>query len=76
MQIILLRQRQFWQKNARASWTSIFALGIIDDDRCDGKHQKQLFYSTNPPPPFLVVEFSNTSPAESGRILGEPGTWF
>ena len=35
-----------------------FALGIIDGDRCDGKHQKELFYLTKTP--FLVVEFSNT----------------
>ena len=35
-----------------------FALGIIHGDRCDGKHQIQLFYSSKPH--FSVVEISNT----------------
>ena len=49
MQIILLRQRQFsnFDKNARATWTTLFfifcfALGIIHGDRCDRKTPKTI----------------------------------
>ena len=63
MRIILLRQRQFWQKCTCNLNVYIFylryALNIIHVDRCDRKkHQKQLYYSSKTP--FSVVEFSNT----------------
>ena len=46
MQIILLRQRQFWQKckcylNGFIFYLH-FALGIIHDDRCDRKTPKPI----------------------------------
>ena len=63
MQIILLRQRQFWQKYTCNLNVYIFyfcfALGIIHVDRCDRKTPKNnCFIQVNP---FLVVEFSNTA---------------
>ena len=62
MQIFLLRQMQFWQNCTCNLNVYIFclrfALGIIHGDRCDRKHQKQLFYLNKPP--FSVDEFSNT----------------
>ena len=58
MWIILLRQRQFWQKctTARAIYIFYlrFALGIIHGDRCDRKNTKiNYFIQVNPPPPFF-----------------------
>ena len=62
MQIILQRQRQFWQICSCNLNVYIFylrfALGSIHGDRCDRKHQKQLFYKSKTP--FLVVEVGNT----------------
>ena len=49
MRIILLHQRQFFNfdKNARATWTTLFSifvfeLGIIHGDRCDRKTPKTI----------------------------------
>ena len=60
MRIILLRQRQFWQRmHVQPERLYLcFVLGIIYGDRCDRKHPKQLFIQVKPL--FFVVEFSNT----------------
>ena len=64
MWIIMLRQRQFWQKCTCNLNVYIFylcfTLCIIHDDRCDGKTPKTIILITTSKTPFLVVEFSNT----------------
>ena len=62
MRIIVLRQRQFWQKCSCNLNVYIFylrfALGIIHGDRCDRKTPKRIVLF-QVQPPFLVVEASN-----------------